>query len=172
MKMKTKTKEMGFTLIELLVGLGIAAFVVGAASMVTISMMRLTPQNNDWAVGLRQVQNAGYWISRDVQMSQGYIAVGTWPNDTFLTMIVPQWNDSTAQADNITFAYEFEDMLGGLKRLMRNNQTDGGGIVIAEYVSNAVANYDSGTLTFTITTTSGEIEVSKDYEAMQRFHDQ
>ena len=167
--MKMKRIEKGFTLLELLVTLGIAAFVVGAASMVTISMMRLTPQNNDWVVGLRQVQNAGYWISRDVQMSQGYIAVGTWPDETFLTMIVPKWNESTAQSDNKTFVYELEDMPGGLKRLMRNNQTDGGEIVIAEYVSNAVADYDSGTLNFTITTTSGSTEVSKDYEAMQRF---
>ena len=161
-----KITEKGFTLVELLVGLSIAAFVVGAASMATITMMRLTPQNNDWAVALRQVQNAGHWISHDVQTSQGDITVGTWPSATFLTMTVPEW-DGGAMVDK-TFVYEFEDMPDGVKRLMRDNQTDGQEIMIAEYVSNAVANYDSGILTFTITTSSGSAEVSRDYEATQR----
>jgi prepilin-type N-terminal cleavage/methylation domain-containing protein len=164
--MKLKTNEKGFTLIELLVSLAIAGFVVGAASMVTITMMRLAPQNSDWVTALRQVQNAGYWISRDAQMSQGTITIGTWPNATFLTLTVPEWESGAVV--NKTLVYEFEDMSGGLKRLMRNNQTNGEEIMIAEYVSNAVANYDSGTLTFTITTTSGSTEVSRDYEAVQR----
>jgi prepilin-type N-terminal cleavage/methylation domain-containing protein len=163
-----KTAEKGFTLVELLVGLSIAAFVVGAASMTTITMMRLTPQNNDWAVALHQVQNASHWISHDVQTSQGDITVGTWPSATFLTMTVPEWDSGGGAVVDKTFVYEFEDMSGGLKRMMRNNQTDGQEIMIAEYVSNAVANYDSGTLTFTITTSSGSVEVSKDYEATQR----
>ena len=124
--MKLKTTERGFTLIELVVGLSIAAFVVGAASMTTITMMRLTPQNNDWAVALRQVQNAGYWISRDIQMSQGDIVVGT-GNPTLLTITQPVTPDITR-----TIVYQFEDMSGGLKRLMRNEQGQAG--LIAEYI--------------------------------------
>jgi len=165
--MKLKTTERGFTLIELVVGLSIAAFVVGAASMTTVTMMRLTPQNTDWAVALRQVQNAGHWISHDVQTSQGNITVNAWPNATFLTMTVPQW-DSGAVV-NKTYAYEFEDMPDGVKRLMRNNQTDVQEIMIAEFISHAEAQYsDNCTLTFTITTSSGSAEVTRSYEAIQR----
>ena len=165
--MKLKTSERGFTLIELVVGLSIAAFVVGAASMTTITMMRLTPQNNDWAVALRQVQNAGYWISHDVQTAQGDITVGD-GNPTFLTLTVPEWE--TDAVVNKTVVYEFEDMPDGLKRLMRNNQTDVEETMIAENISNAVAEFTvaSGMLTFTITATSGSAEVSRNYEAMQR----
>ena len=166
--MKLKTTEKGFTLIELVVGLAIAAFVVGAASMTTVTMMTLTPQNTDWAVALRQVQNAGYWVSRDVQMSKGDITVDTWPNATFLTLTVPEWDSGAVSVVDKTFVYEFEDMSGGLKRLMRNNQTDGEEIMVAEYISNAVANYDSGTLTLTITTSSGNTAVTRQYEAIQR----
>src|SRR4030043_855287 len=108
--MKLKTTERGFTLIELVVGLSIAAFVVSAASMTTITMMRLTPQNNDWALALRQVQNAGYWISHDVQMAQGDITVGD-GNPTFLTLTVPEWE--TDAVVNKTVVYELEDMRGG-----------------------------------------------------------
>ncbi|MCJ7655339.1 MAG: type II secretion system GspH family protein [Dehalococcoidia bacterium] len=165
--MKSKMGERGFTLIELVVGLSIAAFVVSAASMTTVTMMRLTPQNNDWAVALRQVQNAGHWISHDIQTAQGDITVGT-GNPTFLTLTVPEWE--TDEVVNKTVVYEFEDMPDGLKRLMRNNQTDVEETVIAENISNAVADFTvaSGMLTFTITATSGTATVARDYEAMQR----
>ena len=170
--MKSKMGEKGFTLIELVVGLSIAAFVVGAASMTTITMMRLTPQNTDWAVALRQVQNAGYWISHDVQMSQTTVADTDPGTPTFLTLTVPEW-ETDAVVDK-TIVYEFEDMPDGLKRLMRNNQTDVEETMIAESISgdndDTNASYDdtSGTLTFTITATSGTATVTRQYEAMQR----
>jgi prepilin-type N-terminal cleavage/methylation domain-containing protein len=168
--MKLKTTERGFTLVELLVGLSIAGFVVGATSMATITMMRLTPQNNDWAVALRQVQNAGYWISHDVQTAQGDITLNTWPNHTFLTLTVPEWDGDLEEVVNKTVVYEFEDMPDGLKRLIRNNQTDEQQTMIAENISNAVAEFTvaSGMLTFTIEATAGDVEVSREYEAMQR----
>jgi prepilin-type N-terminal cleavage/methylation domain-containing protein len=171
--MKPKLGEKGFTLIELLVGISIAAFVVGAASMTTITMMRLTPQTNNWAIALHQVQNAGHWISRDIQMSQGDITVGD-GNPTFLTLTLPEWDDNLDEVVNKTVVYEFEDMSGDLKMLMRNNQTDGEQMMIAEYISTnnndtiATYNSDNLTLTFTITATSGDVPVTRDYEAMQR----
>ena len=167
--MKLKTSQRGFTLVELLVGITIAAVVVGAASATTITMMRLNPRNNDWAIALHQVQNAGHWISHDVQTAQGEIIVGD-GNPTLLTLTVPEWDDALDEVVNKTIVYEFEDMPGGLRRLMRNNQTDVEETTIAENVSNAVADFTvaSGMLTFTIEATSGGIEVSRDYEAMQR----
>ena len=169
--MKLKKSEKGFTLLELLVGISIAALVVGAASMTTITMMRLTPQNNDWATALRQVQTAGYWISRDVLMAQE-ITVGT-GNPTFLTLIIPQ---ITPPAE--TIVYEFEDMPDGLKRLMRDNQTDSQTFVVAEYIStdnnDTTANYSSAnrTLNLIITAISGDVSVTRTYEASQRLGDQ
>jgi prepilin-type N-terminal cleavage/methylation domain-containing protein len=171
--MKFKITEKGFTLVELLVGLSIASFVVGAASMTTVTMMRLTPQNNDWAVALHQVQNAGHWISHDVQMAQGDITVGD-GNPTFLTLIVPEWDDVLDEVVNETVVYELEDMSGGLKRLIRNNQTDVEETIIAEFISgdnddtNATYDDTSGTLTFTITAASGTATVTREYESMQR----
>jgi len=175
--MKSKMAERGFTLIELVVGISIAAFVVGAASMTTVTMMRLTPQSNNWAIALRQVQNASHWISSDVQMSQGDITVGD-GNPTFLTLTIPEWE--TGAVVPKTYVYEFEDMPDGLKKLMRNNETDGGETMIAEYISgdnddtNAIYygpddTDNPNTLTFTITAVSGNVPpVSRDYEATQR----
>lgn len=165
--MKLKKSERGFTLLEVLVSLAISAFVVGAASATTITMMRLTPQNNDWAVALHQVQNAGYWISRDVLMAQD-ITVGA-GNPTFLTLTIPQ-----ITPPDKTIVYEFEDMPDGLKRLIRDDQTAGQTILVAEYISTdtndttASYNSDNRTLDLTITAISGDVSVTRIYESSQR----
>ncbi|MBM3143277.1 MAG: prepilin-type N-terminal cleavage/methylation domain-containing protein [Chloroflexi bacterium] len=175
--MKLKAGEKGFTLIELLVGIAIAVFVVGAASMTVITMMRLSPQSNNWAIALRQVQNTGYWISRDVQMSQGNIDIDPDP-DTFLTLTVPEWDEDSGAVVPKQFVYEFEDMSG--ERWLVRTESIGGSIVgqtaIAQYISmpdtTAIYNYDApsqiGTLTFTIKAISGNVPVTRDYEAAQR----
>lgn len=168
--MKFKASERGFTLIEMVVVVGIAAVVVGAASMAVITMMRLSPQNSDWAIALRQVQDAGYWISRDVQMSKNAITVGN-GNPTFLTLTLP--NPPTTTPATTTIVYQTETMPGNLKRLIRNNQTAGQQNVVAEYISlpsPPSAAYDGVRLklNFSITAVSGGITVTRNYEATQR----
>ncbi|HEX7363602.1 MAG TPA: type II secretion system protein [Dehalococcoidia bacterium] len=162
--MRPRTRERGFTLIELVVVIGIAAFVVSAASMAVITMMRLSPQSSNWAIALRQVQDTGYWISRDVEMSGGDITIGD-ANPTFLTMVQPQ-----STPPNWTIVYETEAMDGGLKRLIRNNQTLAQRNIVAEYLSPPTAAYDAqtGRLTMTIAANSGGTVVTKTYQATQR----
>jgi len=166
-----KADEKGFTLLELLVALSIAAFVVAAASMTIITMMRLSPQSNNWAIALRQVQNTGYWISRDVQMAQGEITVGT-GTPTFLTLTVPEWE--TDEVVPKTVVYEFEDMSG--EQWLVRTESIGGSIVgqtaIAQYISmpDTTATYDdvTRTLTLKVTAISGNVPVTKRYETTQR----
>ena len=173
--MKLKAGEKGFTLIELLVTIGIAAFVVSAASMTVITMMRLSPQTNNWAIALRQVQNAGYWISRDVQMSQGTITVGAWGNPTFLTLTVPEWDEGSEAVVPKQFVYEFANIDGEqwLVRTESIGESIVGQTAIAQYISNTAATYstnctDNCTLTFTITAISGNVPVTRRYETAQR----
>jgi prepilin-type N-terminal cleavage/methylation domain-containing protein len=159
--MKLKKGEKGFTLIELLVAITTLVFITGAASMTITTMMRLTPKTNNWAVALRQVQDAGYWISRDVLMSDN-ITVGA-GNPTFLTLTQPQ-----AQPPSKTVVYQFQDMSGGLKRLMRTDNATT--MMIAQYISpNTTAiPTDNHTLTLTIEAIFGSATVSRQYKAAQR----
>jgi prepilin-type N-terminal cleavage/methylation domain-containing protein len=166
--MKLKAGEKGFTLIELVVGISIAAFVVGAASMTISTMMRLTPKNNDWAIALRQVQNTGYWISQDVKMSQGTIGIDPVPN-TFLTLALPYDAGGTIATKTVT--YQLEN-LSGREWLTRTDNVVGKR-AIAESISDISATYsqhctDNCTLTFTITAVSGNVPVTRQYEASQR----
>ena len=180
--MKLKTTEKGLTLVELLVALSIAAFVTAAASMTIITMMRLTPMTNNWAIALRQVQDAGYWISRDVMMSQTILVDSDPGTPTFLTLTVPQPSTvSQPSPPPKTIVYQFEDMPGSLKRLMRNDSVAGQQLV-AEYIyydpindphsSTKVIEYvsDNRTLTFSVTAHSGNVPVpvTRQYEATQR----
>jgi len=163
--MKLKVGEKGFTLLELVVALSIAALVVSASSMTVITMMRLAPKSTDWAIALRQVQNAGYLISRDALMADN-ITVGT-GNPTFLTLRQPQ----IPPADPKDIVYELEDMPGGMQRITRDD-SDGEPIMLAEYISVATAKYysgsENGTLILTIEATYGEATVKRTYETMQR----
>ncbi len=158
--LKLRKSDKGFTLVELLVGLTIMVIVVGTASAAIITMMRLSPRTNSWAIALRQVQDAGYWISRDVYQSQT-ITVGT--DTTYLTLLQPQ-----IIPPDRTVVYSWETMPGG-ERLTRSDGTNT--ILIAEYISaHPQPTYDSdnGTLTFDITATYGDISVPMGYSATQR----
>ena len=158
--MKLKRGSRGYTLIEVLVGMTILAVVVGTASTVVITMMRLTPQTNSWAIALRQVQNAGYWISLDTYQSQT-IVVGT--GSTYLTMTQPQLTPTPK-----TVVYQWETTATG-QRLLRNDGTNT--IMISEYISghsDPVYNSDNRTLSFDITAHYGNVTVPMTYEATQR----
>jgi prepilin-type N-terminal cleavage/methylation domain-containing protein len=167
--LRVKPGEKGFTLIELLVGLTIVAFVVGAVSMTIVTMMRLNPRNNDWAMALRQVQNASFWICRDVQMSRGTIDVNPEP-DTFLTLVLP-YEDAGGTIVTKTVDYQFEN-LSGEEWLTRSDEVEGT-TAIAQLITGATAIYsenctDNCTLTFTIGATSGNTNVSHQYQTTQR----
>ncbi|MBM4447000.1 MAG: type II secretion system protein [Chloroflexi bacterium] len=161
---KLKITEKGFTLIELLVAMSIAALVVSAASMTIITMMRLSPKSTEWAIALRQVQNAGHLISRDVLMSQTIVVDSDPGTPTFLTLTQPQ-----ITPPDKTIVYQLQDMPDGGQRLMRDD-TGGQPVMIAQYLSVASAEYysDNGTLILTIEATYGEAAVERTYETMQR----
>ena len=70
-----KTNQKGFTLIEVLIAVAITGLIVGAASGAgahVIQSKRTTAQ----MVALRQVQTAGYWVSRDALCAQSVTTGG------------------------------------------------------------------------------------------------
>lgn len=182
-------EQKGFTLVELLVAMGILGAIMATLSMSVITVRSVSPWSQDWSVALERTQNAGYWISRDVQMARD-ITVDTDPaTELFLTLTIPEW-DGVAVVDR-TVTYLLRDMSGGMKKLLRSYQS-GQPILISDYIyynpadlnhSTWVLNYQTAdedlpyyrVLTFRIAvkidaTTLYEkvVEYTKEYEAQQR----
>lgn len=63
-------------MIELLVALAITGLISGGLTMTIFQLFSGNAQSSNQMNVIRQVQNAGYWISRDVQMAQSTAITG------------------------------------------------------------------------------------------------
>ncbi len=139
-----KYREKGFTLIELLVALAISGAIMGVMSAAVITIMKTTQQNDEWNMNVRQMQNAGHWISQDALMAQ---TVSTTEPGVFLQLKWTDWDNTTS-----TVEYYF-DQSTLFRRL-----NGGTGTLVAEYVVNDPAHTycnwctDNNTLTVNIRT--------------------
>ncbi len=141
-----KTTEKGFTLIEVLVALAILGAIMGVMSAAVISIMRINSQNTEWNVNLRQVQNAGHWISRDALMAQ--VVTTPTPGHFPLTL---SWSDWEGTSYNVEYVLQDDNTL--IRRL-----NDGSTLLIAQYIvhddtptSPTTCNWDGAKSKLTVT---------------------
>jgi len=161
MKLKLKAKQSGFTLVELLIAVAILGAISGALSMAIVTIMKTTDSTKDQAVILQQVQNAGYWISRDVQMAED---VSPGVGGALVTV---------NQADG-EVAYVFDGTT--LKRQPFGGQET----VVAQYIVEEDTSFVDDTeagdalskYKLTITASRGEAEVERVYEIAKRIPDE
>lgn len=123
---KLKRHEKGFTLIELLVALGILGAIMGVMTAAVILIMKTSSQNNEWNVNLRQVQNAGYWISKDALMAQ---EVKTNKPGVFLSLSWSDWNGDSYIVDYVYVVLEDNTTL--MRQLNNNDDSE---FLIAQYI--------------------------------------
>ena len=64
------TDERGVTLVEILLAAGIATMIIGVLGSSIFLFWRTTEQGNERYRALHDVQNAGFWITRDGQRAQ------------------------------------------------------------------------------------------------------
>jgi prepilin-type N-terminal cleavage/methylation domain-containing protein len=153
-----KLGERGFTLVELLIALAIMALVSGAMATATVQVFRCTERNNNRMTAVCQVQNAGYWISRDARRAQGLTSDNLTPPD-FLAL---SWTDEST-GDTYQVTYTLEDMSdGGLKKLLRSESVNGGAnatVLVARYIEagsdKTSCEFTDNTLILTVTATVG-----------------
>ncbi len=112
-----KHGEKGFTLIELVVVIFIMALIAGAATMTIAQVLGITEHSNDRTTAVRQVQSAGYWISRDSLMAQTVTTDDDPGTPEFITLEWTAWENS----DVHKIVYTLEDMPDGLKKLKRQH---------------------------------------------------
>ena len=106
--------QRGLTLVELLIAILLAGIVTAGITITIGHMFAWTTRTNNHMTAVRQVQSAGYWVSRDVLQSQPSKIVSA-ANGEFLRL---GWVDS----DNldIVVLYVIEDA-----KLKRSYTVDG-----------------------------------------------
>lgn len=150
--------QKGFTLVEMIVASALIAIVVAAASGAIFPIVTSTEISNEQTIALRQVQNTGYWLSRDTQMAQT-VTVGVPPE--YLTLGWVDWNGNVH-----TIRYFFEG--NKLKRQLNGSPAT----LIAEYIDlNATTvSWDATErrLSAAIKASFGKAAVERTYETVPR----
>ena len=155
-----KRGERGFTLIEVIVSVAIMSAIVAGVSMTTATFLTHHQRSTSQNVVLTQVQNAGYWISRDVQVAETVTPGGS--SGFPLTLVIPVDTDPD---NDYSVSYSFDS-----DKLIR--QVNGSSnIVIAEYIVVDDTSFSilvSENYEFTIKASLDETAVERSYEIAQR----
>lgn len=172
-----KQGEKGFVFVELLIALGIMALVVEATGMTIFQTMKSTQRNTNQITVIRQVQNAGYWISRDAQMAQSAKTENLTAPD-FLILYWTMW-DSEQNSIYHSVTYSIEAGTDGVGKLKRQHWSSDGineWTLIADYIycsasdteNTSKASYQNGELTVKLTALAGTVQETREYRITRR----
>ena len=89
-----KPGEKGYTYVELLIAITVMALASLAAGAAIFQVFKNTERNNDRITVVCQVQNAGYWISRDAQMALSVSTTDNLSPPDFLGVNWTEWDDA------------------------------------------------------------------------------
>jgi len=172
-----RQSEKGFSTIELIVSLSIIALIGLAATMTVFQTINVTERSNNQMTAIRQVQNAGYWISRDVQRAENI----TTDNLSSANFIFLTWTERDYENDDIyhSVTYFFEELADEIGKLKRNHWSSAGAndeTLVAEYISYDPADsvntsnvsYQNSVLTVKLTALSGDAEKTREYRINRR----
>jgi len=162
-----KRGEKGFTLLELAVGVAIMGVIAMPLAMFTMTLLTNPERSNDNNIVLQQVQLAGTWISRDVQMSRSVNATDS--NGFLLTLQIPV--DSDENNDR-----SIKYLLDGskLKRLVYDSSENlTSETLIGDYIDTdntifSTVNATAGLHKLTIRATKDKTRVTRSYQITQR----
>jgi len=183
MKMKKLKKgQRGFTLIELLLVIGLTGLIAGGLTMTVMQLMTMSHGTANRMTAVRQVQQAGFWVSPDVQMAGN---VSTENNPYTPELLTLNWTNYETD-DFHEVIYTLEDMPSGeFKILWREHKIDPGTdstIKVAEYIDvtidpntgkpktncEIVVGELGDELIFTVTATVGLQSETKEYRIKPR----
>lgn len=163
--------QRGFTLIEILIALAITGLIAVSVAGTVFQMFDISARSSSPMIAIKQVQNAGYWISHDARMAQD-VDTGDDPDTPELVELVTlTWTEWGSESEDVNrVVYTIED-----DRLQRShfvNDEEAGEFIVARNITINNCQYANGVLTLTITATIGtgskEASETREYEIMSR----
>ena len=160
-----KRREKGFTMLELLLVIAITGAIIAPLTMATISLLTNPQRTVDQGIVLQQVQNSGYWVSRDVQMAR-YVTPGA-TNGFPLTLDIPVDTD-----ENNDYSIDYLFDASKLKRQVYDalhilvSET-----LIADYIdtdNTSFTTVEPGVYKLTVKAVTDTAHITRSYEIKQR----
>ncbi len=172
-----KAGEKGYALLERLVAITIMVVASGDAGAAIFQVLKNTERNNDYMTAVRQVEKAGYWISRDAQMARVVTTTDNLTPPLFLSLSWTAW-DADGTPTYYSANYTFEDMTDGVGKLKRIYGSTGASeeTLIAQYIYydlDDVANtsntsFENSVLTVKLAAVFEEFVESREYKIKRR----
>jgi prepilin-type N-terminal cleavage/methylation domain-containing protein len=153
--------QKGFTLIELAIAMALGGIIAAAITMTMFQILDSSGRTSNHMTVVRQVQSAGYWVSKDAQMAQAVVTTG--PDGLPLEL---HWTDWDGTDNTVTYDLQGTDFV---------RDQNGAQEVVAQFIDSISVGpvpYTGGKLTFTVTAKLGggsaEQTETRTYEVVPR----
>ena len=152
-----RQRQSGLTLVELMIAIALAGIVTAGITMLISNVFATSARTSNHMTAVRQVQSAGYWVSKDALQAQNVTPDGG--DSGFPLTLTWEWEGATNQ---VRYELQGTDLL---------RDYNGQEAVIAQFIESIVvepAPYYGGVLTFTVTATVGGQIETRVYEVKPR----
>jgi len=160
--------QQGLTFVELMIAMLIAAVIAVAVGYSIAHLFNMNTRNSNYMIAVRQVQSAGYWVTRDAEMARPELTSTTVPGK----LLSLAWYDT----DNTTITHSADFTLD--KGVLYRRYDSGDKSAIASHIAatiDQVATDENGhivsfvfNVTASVTTRGITGNESRDYEVTLR----
>jgi Tfp pilus assembly protein PilV len=156
-------KQGGFSSMELLIALVLVGILGTGITIFTVQTITESQRSSSHMQAIQQLENAGYWVSRDVQMAN---AVTPGPNSGFPLTV--NWTDANNDTFQVTFSINGSQLL---RSLVKNGGIPGN-MPLVNTINPSPAltscSYANGLLTFNATSTFMDWNLSRTFQIKKR----
>jgi Tfp pilus assembly protein PilW len=155
--------QKGYGLIEITTGLALTMILIVGLTTFSVQTVALSTRSKNRMQAMTQVENAGYWVSRDVQMAAN-LTLGE--NAGFPLQLA--WVDTDENEYEVTYNITQDQMQ---RSLVKNDEAPVQSLIMQSINSTpslTYLSYADGLLTFNITSTYRNSDASRNYQIKKR----